>query len=28
VIKGDVTVRLDAGTTPERIAQICAKSRR
>ena len=24
VIKGDVTVRLDAGTTPERIAQIAA----
>jgi hypothetical protein len=24
VIKGDVTVRLDTGTTPERIAQIAA----
>ena len=24
VIKGDVTVRLDAGATPERIAQIAA----
>jgi len=24
VIKGDLTVRLDAGTTPERIAQIAA----